>query len=351
MISYYQTRLLPFLSLKSWTLPQNISSNYYLSWEDGLWDVLPSLGILPGSTILLPDFYCPDVINNIQQHGYKVTSYPLDSDFQISKAQFLKIYRQTKPVLVIFFHVSGITNLLSLDQSLIQLLSQKSYVLCDCVHRIVSTHDLSLLSNRYFILDSLRKNTPLSGSCLYCTKDFYNQLATPRIKNTSYTIRVTLLYWLYRLIHLTGVAIKSKSLVKYANARPLKTHDDLVGDSLPGNGGMPWTPLLHRHLDLEKIKSHKSTQAKYYLKYLSSLPIPRIKDRDLGELHAFPLVIKNPLAVKIKAKLEPLNVWPKFEDCPWSRNQKVFFLPLGFHITVSDQDQIIQTILQTIQSQ
>lgn len=346
MISYYQTRLLPFLSLKAWAAPKKIYTHYYLSWEDALWDILPGLGLKKGSTILLPDFYCLDVIGNVISHGYQVVTYPLDTNFQISKSKFLQIYRQTKPGLVIFFHACGITNLLSRDQSLIQLLSKNSYILEDSVHRIIDSSDLTFLSDKHFVLDSLRKNTPLSGSFLYAPKPIFDKLPMPKIKNVSYTLQVILLYWHYLLTLRLGVGLKHYPLVKYANNHVLKTHDDLVGDSLLGNAGMPWVPYLYHHLDFHKIKNHKIKQVQYYLKHLPTVFIPKIKDSNLGELHAFPLVIQKRLAEKVKNKLDTLNVWPKFTDCRWSKDRLVFFLPLGFHITQADQDLTIRTITQ-----
>lgn len=357
MISYYPPRLLPFLSWKTRKFPQSIRRLYYLSWEDAVWELLPQLGIKTGSTILLPDFYCIDVVNNMEEHGYEIKYYPLDHNLQISASEFLEYYQATKPEVVIIFHAAGITSQLSVNQTLIQKISKHSLIISDYVHRLVSPDELTFLSDRHLAIDSLRKNVPLPGSFAYLPAELAQVIMPPQLKNLGYAVGAMLQYLLYRTLLGLAMFIRSPRLVKYAHLTTLKSHDELVGDKQTGNAGLPWVPLIHRHLDLVKIKNLKEKQVQIYLNLLTSLLIydpkmrmPKIKTEDLGKLHAFPLVILNPLSEQLKSKLGKLNVWAKFEDCLWSRDKKVFFLPLGFHITTVDQDQIIEIIRQTIQS-
>lgn len=109
MIHYYQPFLLPFLHRKRYRVPDAIQREYFVSFEDALWKLLPTYGITHGSTILVPDFYCMDVVNNIQSHGYTVRFYALDDHFQ-NIDPFPKLIKKTDPAAVIIFHACGIRN-------------------------------------------------------------------------------------------------------------------------------------------------------------------------------------------------------------------------------------------------
>lgn len=357
MISYYPPHLSPFLSLKSTRLSPNLSRLYYLSWEDALWDILPQLGIKPGDTILVPDFYCLDVINNIKLHGYRVSLYPLDNNFQISKTMFMEHYRKDKPSVVIFFHACGITNNLTKDEEFIKKFASTSIVIEDQVHHAVDPSNVRVLHNNHLVMSSLRKNMPLPGSFVYLTHHSRSHLLPPRAKSPIYVMRVTYYYLLYRLELGLGVALHLPQLVKHAHHTTLSIHDDLVGDSIRGNVGLPLVQTVHGHISFSKIRATKKRQVQYYLKNLLpltrsklNLTIPSISNDDLGELHAFPLIANLNLANKIEESLMPLNVWTKFPGCPWSKKKQVFFLPLGFHITIKDQTKIIDTIIASYQT-
>lgn len=87
--NYYQPWLFPFLSLRKRYVPDGITRYTYHSFEDGLWDLLQHRGVARGAVILVPDFYCMDVISNIQNHGYTVVMYPLNKQFQIRPATLI----------------------------------------------------------------------------------------------------------------------------------------------------------------------------------------------------------------------------------------------------------------------
>lgn len=357
MISYYPPHLFPFLSLKSARLPSNLFRHYYLSWEDALWDILPQLGIKLGDTILLPDFYCLDVIENITLHGYKVAYYPLDHNFQISISRFNRIFHKVSPSSVIFFHVAGITNVLTTNQQFMERIGKQSLIIDDHVHRIIDSTRIKILHDRHLIIDSLRKNIPLPGSFAYSSKSTWTKLSTPRIHSLSYVSRVMAHYIRYRISLIVGTIFHSKKLIKFAHHTTLKTHDDLVGDDISGNSGLPWIPSIHKYLNLSKIRSMKLRQTQTYLKRLihltkssESFSIPRIPSKDLGELHAFPFIINSKQIQPVEKALANLNVWSKFPDSIWSREKRIIFLPLGFHISASDQDLITSTIIKSLQT-
>lgn len=118
MLNYYQPFLWPFLQVKPNPVPSGIDSYYYHSFEDALWDLLQHK-FNPGKklTILVPDFYCSDVLDNLKLHGYKYIYYSLDKNFQITSSQFRKYLWLYKPDAVIIFHPCGLTSNLLIDTS------------------------------------------------------------------------------------------------------------------------------------------------------------------------------------------------------------------------------------------
>jgi hypothetical protein len=71
---------------------------------------------------------------------------------------------------------------------------------------------------------------------------------------------------------------------------------------------------------------------------------------DYKNLHVFPVGIRHkgriPVAI-LKRQLMKLGIdnLLKFPDCPWSRNQYVLFLPLGFHVGYNEIDEICRLLL------
>lgn len=356
MISYYQPHLLPFLSYHKLNLPNHVSRFHYLSWEDALWDILPQLGVRPGHTILLPDFYCLDVLVNIKLHGYKVQNYPLDHNFQVSAKVLLNLYNRIKPAVVIIFHAGGITSNIIRNQRLVDKLTRESVLIEDLVHKIVDPSKIHKLHGRHLLMDSLRKNLPLPGAFAYMSNELGTKISPPKINSPLYVLRVALFYYLYRTFLSLGSLFRNPILVAFAHNKVLMIHDEVVGDSQQGNQGLPWVPFVHSFIDYSKIRNHKTNQVKVYLILTKHLPsisklvyVPFISKEDMGELRAFPLVISGALASTVEKALNPINVWTQFGDSIWSQEKKAFHLPLGFHITRKDQENIVSIISQIVQ--
>src|SRR3989344_8457166 len=170
MINYYQPWLYPFLKFSKTSISPRVKRFFYHSFEDALWDLLKNKKIPRGSLFLIPDFYCGDVLENIRLHGYKFIHYPLDKNFQIKVSKFSKILKKHPPDAVVIFHACGITSRLLSDLSWIKVLDKKTLLIEDSVHRVINPSKLKLVSDSHFIIDSLRKISPLYGSSMYGTK-------------------------------------------------------------------------------------------------------------------------------------------------------------------------------------
>jgi hypothetical protein len=352
MIDYYQPFLLPFLGIRKYKIPETIQRYYYYSFEDGLWDLLQKRHIPKGSTLLVPDFYCMDVISNIKSHGWNVEYYCLDNSFQISSTSFGGYCIKYNPSVVIIFHAVGITSTLSVDRSWTNTLQKDAIIIEDNVHRLIDPEKISIPHNNWYILDSVRKVSPLAGSFLYGTIPGMTFPQTTSRFNIFYVCSSFLLFILFRLTLLFGHIISSFSLIYFAHKKILLHHDTIIGDSVIPFRGLPIISYIHSFFNFEKVSKRKTTQVKLYetllwqqtIKIFYRIQIPM---KDYPMLHAYPIGVYGKISNSLYAvfKSRGMMIWGKFPDAPWSQNRTVLFLPLGFHINDTDIHNICNTIL------
>ncbi len=344
MINYYQPFLLPFLKLKPDDIPAGLICLYYHSFEDGLWDLLQHR--FPGRRLkfLVPDFYCSDVLDNLKNRGHRYIYYPLDRNFQISVSQFKKYLWLNRPDVVIIFHACGITSRLFDDTSWLADLPPHSLIIEDSVHRLLDPRKIKLLSDRHFVIDSLRKVSPLPGSRLFGSPAALSSFTSHTSYFNRYFMLSSFYYLLFRFVLALGFVINSAALVSLAHQQLLKTHDDLIGDSFTPQPGLPvFLPLIHRlnYAKLNRLKKRQVTLYRRYFRSIFSSPWfyqPDIPVSDYPHLHIFPLGFTRPPSSDLARflRLKHLPVWFKFLDTPWSQSRGVLFLPLGFHVSASD---------------
>ncbi|MCR4326422.1 MAG: hypothetical protein NUV52_02085, partial [Candidatus Roizmanbacteria bacterium] len=266
MINYYQPWLWPFLGLDRHEAPPHIRRYYYFSFEDGLWDFLEKQrekGAIPlGSMILIPDFYCIDVINNITHHGYVCELYPVDSHFQISEKELLQRVSKTKARILVVFHVGGITSTV-LNESLCKKLPEEVIIIEDGVHRLINPSSVRLIDDRHMLIDSLRKTTPLPGSFMYGPPRLLNEPQTHQWF-TWYTLVSTMYFIVFRFMFSVAMLLSIPALVVWAHNVLLQLHDDLIGDSVQGHRGLPGIPFIFDHINFAKVSRMKINQVRAY---------------------------------------------------------------------------------------
>lgn len=359
MLTYYQPFILPFLHPKRYVLPHGIFQKHFLSFEDALWTILAAKNIPSGSVILLPDFYCMDVVENIRRHGYTPVFYPLDDNFQISNTTFVTLIRRNRPQVIILFHACGITNKVAKDIRYMRSLCEKALVIEDCVHRLINPSTMQLVHTNHIAIDSIRKVSPLYGSFMYSKFALDETQMTNKQREYSYILFTHLLYTLFRMAFVLGVMFRSYRLVSYAHTRLLRFHDDLVGDSTYGYKGKRRYKFLHRFINFSYIEKLKEKQIALYASLLSSLykkgsPWYEVgmPQSDKKYLHVYPLGF-NPRSrfgtkeVETLLQNNRIPVWFKFLDCPWSQMRSVMFLPLGFHVTNNDIKRVCSLLTQS----
>jgi hypothetical protein len=353
MVNYYQPYLWPFLRTKQYVIPQGISRHHYHSWEDALWELLQQKKIPKGATLLVPNFHCMDVLNNIENHGYLWKMYPLDQNFQIDQSIFLDIIKEHTPAVLVIFHACGISSSLIEKPEWLKLIPPHTLIIEDCVQSVIDPQKIQLLNDNHFLIDSLRKVLPLPGSFIYGTSAGLNYTQSHRLAS-SYQLSSTLLFLLFRSLFVLSQLINSAQLSNFAHHTILKAHDDIIGDSLLPQAGLPFVEKIHRHLNFSKLEKKKREQVEEYNRQFEEIYTKHskffykieVKKSDFEKLHVYPVGLygkPNNDFIKHLQK-NNLSVWYKFPDCPWSQDKAVLFLPLGFHINNTDITKVRSVI-------
>ena len=340
MIPVQPTFKTSYFQLKKGKKPQGIKCLFYLSWEDALWDILDHKKVKKRSVILIPDFYCGDVEENIRIHGYRIARYKILANLKADKKSFEKAIKKYKPAAVIVFHPVGITsNLFDNPKWLIKAIGN-SILIEDSVHRILSAEDIKIIKSNHFIIDSLRKVLPLQGSRVYGRADDLN-FSPPRFfQSWPYRTKVNLYWFLMTVCWTLGFSKQAERLMERGY--------EIIGDSIkPSRGGLLFKILAGR-VNIEKIQNQKIRQAKYYGQHISRPLFKQIKidSKDYKNLRGFPVILPIKYAEKFLITIRSKGLFLKFElnDCPWSKRQKILYLPLGLSLNQKNQIAVCRLV-------
>lgn len=342
-------------------LPSDLQRAYFLSFEDALWVLLKNKNIPEHAVILVPDFYCMDVIINIRNHGFRPVHYPVDDNFRVNISALNKHIQTHTPAVIILFHACGLP---CIDTSNIKKLvhsNPNTIVIEDAVHRLVEPDKVKLFGDNHHLIDSLRKVSPVPGSYIYWKAG--SAAVAPGNKKSEWIYRFSVHAWylFFRALLVTATLARDPRLILYAHEKTLKIHDDIVGDSNSGHAGNPLVPHIHKHFHFAKVQKLKQYQVKLYEKLLSGvyrnrsrwypITIPKTKAR---ELHVYPIGFRHrgdgQQLRRTEKELHSKNilVWFKFPDALWSKKRAVLFLPLGFHIRDKDIHYVAQSLREII---
>jgi len=353
MIDHYQPSIIPFFGSKSSTPNPLVKRYFYWSWEDGLWDLLRGKQIKKGSTILVPDFYCSDVIDNMRLHGYTVVLYKLNQYFQVKKQTLLNSIRRNHPSVVIIFHACGIKSTIMTKPTWMKKLGKNILVIEDCVQQLLSPPLVKPTQDNHFFMDSLRKVSPFYGSFLYGTKKGLHFQQTKRMWSL-YSALALLLYSIFRFCLVVAHLTNQPKIAAFSHKYILKTHDNLIGNSMASHRGLSLIAWLTQWMNIEKLERVKREQVKLYEKMLASVwgralfYRVKMKRSDYKHLHVYPVGLRQKAGTELLAYLWSKNivVWPKFTDSAWAKKRDVLFFPLGFHINKKNIKLIAKTLLK-----
>lgn len=357
MLSLKPIYLWNYLGTKFHSIPSGIKRQFYLSYEDAIWHILSQKHIKKGSIILVPEFFCGDVEENIKSHGYQVRHYRVSKYLIASQTDFVHQLKRHHPTVVIIFHSVGISNHLLSHPLWTKHLSPDTIIIEDSVHRLIDSEKVLLIHPNHLIIDSLRKVTCLQGSVVYGNHDYLDFNEPGILQSIRYRHKVTTLWLLMNMFWLSsqithGTKVSS-SLAKTANYLMLRGYQ-LIGDSqLPARGSIIFS-LIQRFVDPTKIEFIKSDQVQYYESQLSNLPksifsVPTYQSTDRSHLIAYPLVITPKFANKTVKTINNKGLMLRLElnDSVWSQRNKIIYLPLGPHLSSVDLDRVV-TIIKSI---
>jgi hypothetical protein len=286
----------------------------------------------------------------MRRHGLEEIVYPVDENLQPIDKDFIQLLRDVQPQVVVLFHPVGISNtLLDRPQAWLHHLPITCLLIEDCAHRVVESRDIHFLTDRHFLIDSWRKVMPLQGACLY------SQSEIPHIplQNIIYFSRI-LLWWSVMQVFLNLAHFAPSIFVaKKANwlaDKAMERGYEIIGDSYRA------TPvprqMVRKRLCLNSvvIAQTKIAQANLYAARLRSLPsdlrIVNFLPRDRRNLRGFPIRITGQAIGQVERLIKDgdLPVCFGLDDSPWSKTQKVIYLPMGLHVMNNDIHSICSTL-------
>ena len=317
--------LYKYLGLKRNHLQKNVKRLFYLSWEDALWDILEKKQVIKNSIVLVPEFFCGDVEENIRNHGYRIRYYPVNSRLTTSPKQLITSIKKYNPKVLVILHPIGITNQLFSSHYWAKYLDINTILIEDCVHKIVDPSKLKFIKKNHFIIDSLRKVVPLQGSSLYGKIDDLDFKSPPFYQSIFYSIKVHYLWLLMNFFWFFKITNKAR--------KTMKTGYDLIGDSKKPATGFFLFAFIQKFINIDKIKTIKETQVEFYEKNIKT-NIP-YSANDKSELMAYP--IRLPL---ISTPPSPFDF--ELNDSKWSKKQKIIYLPLGPYLNNQDLQKIVE---------
>ncbi len=364
MFSIHPIKLWRYVSLRRLVVPSRLRRFFYTSWEDTLWDLLQYFQIPEKAICLVPEFYCMDVVKNMEEHGLACVFYPVDPQLQIDPKTFVRYVRKYQPGVVIILHSLGITNpLFSHNKSWLKYLPTNTLLIEDCVHRLIDPQLICLLTSRHFVIDSLRKVAPIYGSNLYGNATTLHKFKQSAWWQTlPYQAKVFWQWWLFQsCLHAAGFLERSM-WSRWWNIKAKKFMQkgyDLIGDSQRAATGPWFFNFLSQFLSIKTIEEIKKQQVNCYQGLLQScwandiLYQIHFDQVDGGKLRGFPVGIAAKNADRYLPQLQKNQLAWKYEldDCPWSKRQKIIYLPLGPHIELKEIELICKLLITTLNIQ
>lgn len=352
----------PFISLYFTNIfkPKNKSDvnyheTFFLSWEDALWQLLKNHRVPKGSKVLIPSYYCWDVVKNMQAHGLEYVSYEINKDLQPNSDHFLLQLKKYQPSVVIILHSVGIENNLFKNIKWLDSFAENTILIEDSVHRVIDPKELKFISQNHFIIDSLRKVVPIQVSRVFSQRRVAGSTFNNSFKTTFYRIKVLFWWATMQLFLIIVYKSRSKLIQRCGNLlaeKAMKIGYEIIGDHSDSSPAPKLMQFLSNNLNIELIQKTKVKQTELYEKLLAEVfggsgffKIP-FNDSDKKQLRGFPLGIELNIADNLLTHLRTSNIFLLFElnDSPWSTKQKIIYLPMGLHVSNKNIQYITETI-------
>ena len=336
--------------------PKHGHRSFYLSWEDAFWQIVNLYITKPSAVVLVPEFYCGNVIEHMREHGLVVKTYPVDAKLQTNSRNLIAAIKATRPDIVIIFHAAGIPNtLFKRTREWLPRLGENVILIEDSVHNIIDPQKIIFLNQRHFLIDSLRKVVPVQGSNLYSPVPLPTISILTQLRTAPYRLGV-LGWWTLMQIFLVGAYWATnknwQDLCNRIAEWAMLQGYNLIGKSRLPSVGISYMDPLSRKIATAKIERVKYLQAKAYRSALERLLrtdhfwLPDMKVGNDKYLRGFPLIVDLKIAPVFLKYFRSAGVMLRFEldDCVWSERQKIVYLPMGLHICDSDLKIVIDLL-------
>lgn len=341
-----------FWGSKKHLMPTDIGWKYYISWEDALWDLLKAKNVPKDAVVLMPSYHCLDVMNNIDDHGYKCVTYEVDRDFKTTPEKILSLVNERNAKVIVIFHTQGINNDLMKDTSWMEKLPKDVLIIEDAVHHLLKPKDVKIVSNNHFLIDSQRKVTPLTGSFIYGTKEAMNY--EKEKWSSAFLYEAQCIFWhiFYQFLWWLGYTIQSKWVIEQGE-KILTIHDDLIGDSKRSGHNSTLFKWLYQHIDFEKVYRIKEKQVEVYFQRIGTILrtnpaffLPHFEKDNAKQLRNFPVGLNIDYADGVLKffREHGLLIPYLLNQSEWAQKQKLITLPVGPHITLKHSNFVCDLV-------
>lgn len=344
MVSVQPVLSLKYFHLSKNKVPKGIKRLFYLSWEDALWDILLKKHVPKGSYILVPDFYCTDVVKNIKQHGYNVATYKIKKDLRTDKCDFVNRINKYEPAVVVIFHPVGITSNLFENKNWLAKVTGESILIEDSVHRVLDPSKIKIIKKNHFVIDSLRKVVPIQGSDVYGRVEDIDFSSPKFSQSFIYKTKVNILWFLMELAWTFKLFSPAEKFMIAGY--------DLIGNSEKAASGTFLSDFFATRINAQRLFKLKKTQIDVYEKKLAKvLPIKiEFQNSDKSQLRGYPVILPKNAALKLIKVLRANGILVRFEleGSGWTKNKKIVYLPIGPQVTKNYQYRICELSYNTL---
>ena len=259
----------------------DMEDRFFLSFADAWQQIMKHLSPI-NSTILVPNFYCPDTLALYGKYGTLVF-YKTNNDLTINIQSYTEAVRLYSPGMIINY---GYISSPVCDDRVRQILkaSPDIIVIEDCAHRLLTKEDVIFVHQNHFYIDSIRKQTGMLGSHVMDRSQCLKKEKISRIN--TYKIKVTGMKFLQELINLMTYWTQSRRLHLISDA-VFEALDGMIGSDAKPTSGNTVFHSLWNHLDLVKLIDYKKQLARGYLEKLKLVQhknfyVPPLADRNLS---------------------------------------------------------------------
>lgn len=265
----------------------------FLSFGDAF-DYLVSHFRLKGGKMLIPMFYCEDMVEKYKKI-FDVEFYRVNRDeFAEDYPNFVKKIDEVSPDIILIYNFFGKHSTLYKNNGWLKHINPNTIIISDIAHNLLYDQPIRFLGRNHFFIDSSRKCTSLMVSHLVTPIDFC--LKSERISTiNAYKIKTRVLFAVKNTLYWFSYFFNSLKLAEWAN-RVFLHHNAIIGYPPQPTLAYRWDAFLFRHLKYKKIhakreKNHDVYKEELRRHALPEIQLPRIPEDEVKYMNFFPIIV------------------------------------------------------------